>query len=529
MALADHTTYGNNSKGTFLGLFMSGVGWAPTQAPPELRFAIIVEIMRSTDSARKELALEACKSWLRTYGGSRIVGVEYQGLRPTIQFWRPKTYGELFDGLLKIWNFVWEESRGWKDSDTEMAYKTLMESAPGLIQITSIADRLLDTIFLIASDPVADKKSIVQFVIHQLKYRAKDLSAEIIDRLNSLDAFLTGDSFQERFNRYVLFTDSDEDYDFVGEELKDNPIPSERVQKLAEEAATQPEVIDEHLDLFVNSEGRLLYEFGNRLAAATGYSLIDRIIDIQKSVLPNVHTQFTGGYLAGVKAQYSEEWEKVMLSLLTSESLRPVGVDLVFRTGANEKIVYELIGLYRERKVASQAFSRFGLFGDEDNLPQHVVEEILQALSVEPDERALSVVIGFADHYYCKVNKSNEMPEDLIYEIITNDDFYKQNQDTMLGYHWHLVVKLFRKQFPHRDIEFFEYLIVRLRAYLRSNDYVCKIADEIASEHPKEAWEVVGRYLSNEEESSWYITTWLQDENSFGEDRAPGAIRYFEP
>lgn len=530
MALVDHTNYSNNSKGIFLGLFMSGVGWAPTQAPPELRFLIIADLMRSTDSARKELGLEACKSWLRTHGGSRIVGVEYQGLRPTIQFWRPKTYGELFDGLLKIWNFVWEESRGWSGSDKITAYRTLMESAPGLVQISSIADSVLDTIFLIASDSIADKKNIVQFVIHQLKYRTKDLSEEIISRINDLDVFLTGDSFRERFNRYILYTDSDEDYDFIDGELKDNPLPTERVQRLAEEVVLQPQLIDELLELFINSVGRRLFEFGNQLAHTTGYTLTERIIETQELALPDLHTQFIGGYLTGIKAQNNEEWEKVLLSLLTSESLRPVGVDLVFRTGTTEKIVDELIRLYKERKVASHAFSRLGMFGgNEDVLSQHAVEEILKILSGQPDERALSIVIESADYYYCRENKDIELPEDLIYNIITMEEAFERNQETMVGYHWHRLVTLFRRQFPHRDLALFEHIITRLSSSLRAVDYGCRIADDIARDHPDEVWEIVASNLDKGEECSWYISSWLEDETDFGEKGTSGAIRFFEP
>lgn len=167
MALAENASYSNNSKGTFLSLFMLGKGWAPTQAPPELRFQILSELIKSPDQSMKELGLEACKSWMSTYGGMRIVGAEYQGLRPTIRFWRPKTYGEMWDSLLSIWDFLWSESRGWTDTLKELAQTTLMESAPGLIQIPSIADRILDTIFSMANDPIADKKKIVHFVIHQ--------------------------------------------------------------------------------------------------------------------------------------------------------------------------------------------------------------------------------------------------------------------------------------------------------------------------------------------------------------------------
>jgi hypothetical protein len=153
MALAENAAYSNNSKGTFLSLFMLGEGWAPTQAPPELRFQVLTELIKSPDQSMKELGLEVCKSWMSTFGGMRIVGAEYQGLRPTIKFWRPKTYGEMWNSLLSIWDFLWSESRCWTDSLKEMAHTTLMESAPGLIQISSIADRILDTISSMANDP----------------------------------------------------------------------------------------------------------------------------------------------------------------------------------------------------------------------------------------------------------------------------------------------------------------------------------------------------------------------------------------
>jgi len=529
MALAENSNYGNNSKGTFLSLFMSGVGWAPTQAPPELRFDIITELMRSPDSAKKELGLEACKSWLNTHGGIRLVGAEYQGLRPTIQFWRPKTYGEIFDSLLKIWNFIWDESRGWTDKEKQMAYSSMMEKAHGLVQIPSIADRILDTIFLMAGDPLADKKKIVHFVIDQLKYRGTNLSDEIVNRLNDLDLFLAGDTFRERFFRYVLFTSSDEAYSLIDGELVENPIPSERVQKLADEAASQLGIIEEHLELFVNSEGQRLREFGYKLFHATGRTLMDRIINVQESVLPNLHTQFIGGYLAGIKKTNSEEWESILLPLLTSETLREVGVDLVFRTGASEKIAYALMRLYRENKVDSRAFSRFGIFADDDYLSKEVIEDVLWALSDQPDEHALSIIVEIADYFFCKDNKNIEISEDLIYKIITIEDYYKQNQETMMGYHWHNLVNLFRKQFPDRDLELFEYLIARLTSYLRSMNYGCKIADEIANDHPIKVWGIVGRFVANQDERSWYITMWLKDEMGFGEDTNPGAIRLFEP
>ncbi len=106
MALAENAKYSNNSKGTLLSLFVIGMGWAPTAATPDQRFPVIEELLRSNDTAMRELGLELCEQWFSTYGGSRIVGVEYQGMRPTVEFWRPKTYGEIYDHWKKVWDYL---------------------------------------------------------------------------------------------------------------------------------------------------------------------------------------------------------------------------------------------------------------------------------------------------------------------------------------------------------------------------------------------------------------------------------------
>lgn len=530
MALAENASYSNNSKGTFLSLFMLGEGWAPTQAPPELRFQVLTELIKSPDQSMKELGLEVCKSWMSTYGGMRIVGAEYQGLRPTIQFWRPKTYGEIWNSLLSIWDFLWSESRCWTGSLKEMAHSTLMESAPGLIQIPSIADRILDTIYLMANDPIADKKKIAHFAIHQLKYREDHLPEEIINRLSELDTLITGSTFRERFNRYVIYTDWDEDHNFVNGEVTDNPVPVERVQQLADEAATHSEIIDDLLSLFVSVEGHRLYLFGYRLSFATGCSLIDRIIAAQELAFPQINTQFIGGYLAGVKEQQREVWEESLSSVLQSESLRSIGVDLVFRTGASEKIVNELVQLYRERKVPSHAFTRFGLFSGEDRLSRKTIESVLEALSEQPDERALSLMVEIADHYFCENKEPISTSEDLVFKIIKIDDYCKRTNQHGQGYHWQRIVNSFRKQFPDKDLELFEHIITRLDSSIRQTDYACRVADDIAKANPDNCWDIISKFLDKvKEEYSWYMLSWLGDEISFGENEKPGAIRYFAP
>jgi hypothetical protein len=70
------------------------MGNRPT--PPKERFPIIRELLDSNERAHKELGLKLCESWLSTRGGIRIVGAEFQGLRPELEFWRPKVWGEVW-------------------------------------------------------------------------------------------------------------------------------------------------------------------------------------------------------------------------------------------------------------------------------------------------------------------------------------------------------------------------------------------------------------------------------------------------
>jgi hypothetical protein len=96
LALAENANNANNSTGILLDFFKTGLGWAATQASPEDRFPVIEELLGSHEQRRKELGLQLCEKWLSTDGGSRVVGPEYQGLRPEVAFWRPKTWDEVF-------------------------------------------------------------------------------------------------------------------------------------------------------------------------------------------------------------------------------------------------------------------------------------------------------------------------------------------------------------------------------------------------------------------------------------------------
>lgn len=262
MALAENAKNSNNSKGTLLSLFMIGLGWAPTEAIPEQRFPVIEELLRNNDSAMRELGLELCEQWLSTYGGMRIIGAEYQGLRPTVEFWRPKTYGEIHDCWRKVWDYLWQETRGWDEAGRRRAHSTIIKSAAGLLRVPALAEQIMTTLFEIAKDSATDKAELVQFVIRKLKLRYERLPKGIVSKLRELDRLLTGESFWDRFTRYVLLTNWDEQYVFKGEKISESAAPKKRVSELVKEIVNKPELLEELLPRFVVSDGHRLYQFG---------------------------------------------------------------------------------------------------------------------------------------------------------------------------------------------------------------------------------------------------------------------------
>jgi len=532
MALAENAKNSNNSKGTLLSLFQIGLGWAPTEAPPDQRMPIVEELLRATDASMRELGLELCEHWLSTHGGMRIIGAEYQGMRPTAEFWRPKTYGEIYDCWRNAWDFLWEESRGWADSDRRKAHSTIKKAASSLIGIPAVSEKVMTTLFDVAKDSATDKAELLQFVIRKLKLQIEKLPKEVVSGLRELDRLLTGESYWDRFSRYVLLTNWDEDYMYKGEQLIESTVPKKKVMELVNEIVKKPDLLRELLPRFVISSGHRLYQFGQELAIALNDRSIERqIISAHESALPTVGTQFSGGYFAGVKQLDKEAWELTVMELLVSDSLRTVGVELLSRSGISDRIIHELMRLYRSGKVSSTAFGRLGIFVDDDGLQQSSIEDVLTLLVDQPDDKSVSFVAELTDRYFIESKSKRICPEKLLFRVITSLGCFVKDSDTMLDYHWGKVAKLFMDQYPERHLELFSVILENMHnlSGLRQLCHPSQIADNIAQAHPAAAWAIVTSHIERDDENGYYVLSWLSDEMGFEEDAKGNAIRYFDP
>jgi predicted XRE-type DNA-binding protein len=529
MALAENAKNSNNSKGLLLSLFSVGLGWAPTQAPPSKRLPILQDLVKSTDASQRALGLELCQQWLENHGGSRLIGAEYQGLKPPIEFWRPKTYGEMFDSWRDVLHFLYEEMQGFGVNDRNKAADVLVNAAKDLIHVENISDEVMDILFKIACDNDINRKSLTQFVIWELQHRSEGLSKKTLSKIHRLDKILTGDSLWERTNRYVLHTNWDEDYSFQNEEHKEHKEqkePTIRVQNLAKEYMSDIDVFSKHVPKLLQENGHRLPQLGVECGRIAAHIFNDVIFTAIESEVSNVNGIFLGGYLAGLRTKDSKLWESQLHHMLSDSDTRELALDCIYRSGFTESLLSEMLALLTKGELTSSEFGRFTFGNEIGDIRDEFFQEIVTTLLEYPDDTTASISTEITHAYYFNKEISSEFPEEMIFAVLSQVPL-SESKDQMYGFYWNKIAEQFLKKCPERSIELLTHILSNMGRVTRHGipGYIAKIADEIVIAYPHESWKVVSELLISESENRYETIYWLGDT---GSDIRPhnGAINY---
>lgn len=512
MALAENANNSNNSKGLLLSLFCLGYGWAPTQAPPSKRVPILQELVKSTDSARRTLGLELCGQWFKTHGVFRRIGAEYQGLRPAIQFWRPKTYGEVFESWREVLKFLTNEMKGFSIADRNQATNILINASKGLLRIQNMSDEVMDILFELAQDKEINRKSITQFVIWELRQNNEGLGKNMLSKFRQLDKILTGESLWERITRYVLHTNWDEEYRFRGDEYSETNLPGERVKKLAKEYMNDTRVFGEHLEKLASENGHRLPEFGVECGKLSTSEFDDKLFSYVRLNASSNNGMFVGGYLVGLRTHNAERWEKELHQLLHDEELRNIAIDCIDRSGFTESLLRDMILLLADRKLTSSAFNRFAIRPNLCDINEEFFQELVTTLLDNPDDTTASICTQLVHDRYFENENHQDFPEELVFDVITVIPISK-DQDQMYEFYWGRVAESFINKFPNRSIELLSHILGNMGdiSHYGSSSYIAKLADKITAKQPQKSWEVVSGLLASETNSRYDIIDWLCD------------------
>lgn len=372
MGVTENSIYSNNASGTFSGLYSLSYGpSAPTEAAPEIRMPVLIEALNSDDPDERDLGLKACESALSTYGGYRIVGAEYQGLRPVAKLWSPKTYSEIFDTYRSVWDMLYEISRPWPTEIRQKANNVLVSAANGLVQIQSISDQVLNTLDALINDEATDMSAIVSFIVDTRRFRSDNLTDETLARINSLDEKLTGTSLDQQIKRYVLNSNWSEERD---DEIPEEQSIERRVVELAQKSIENISDLNALLESLVCTGGHKLYDFAYEIAKRdSDRVLLQSIIETQRASAKNGKTQFIGGYLRYLKDEAEDEWEKLIISLIYDEDFKEIAGDLIWRSGVNNKVLSVMLDAYTKEILRPKDFHILKFTSDSKSLDQTLV------------------------------------------------------------------------------------------------------------------------------------------------------------
>lgn len=534
ISFGERATNSNNARGTLKGLFPLRGG--PTQASATDRLNFAQSLLDDDDRFNRFLGLELFETLLSDRAHSRIIGVEYQGLAPPIDFWSAKIWNDLFEPRRKALKSLLEQSDP-SDAEWQQAVsKVVVGSADDMLHHKAMTDLALATLREQLNFPGGDGQALAKMLLNRVKHPYQGTPASVTKELQDLlDATGTG-PFGKRFDRFVTYDTFEENY-YIDEtgEFVESDVPVKRVESLAREFVDDATARSENMERVIQSPGQRAGEFGRHVASLSFgvVDLDDEIFGRAESLAGEVNIGFLSGYLENLRRLDPARWERRALNLLEGDAPSRWQTGAVCFSGFSPTIVARLLDLFDAKAVQASQFQSMGWKLGEEHLLAPQVEVVCDRLTRSGDADAARVAVQIASYRFAK--GADECSPELLWSLLTNPLLFDQHHDNMTSHYWSNLAKSFRKRFPVRDIEF---LGAAFEAHCRLGgaDSFSGVFDTILNicrQHPKESWPVVARALESSE-IGWTIARWLGEpqrrhhESAAGE-RAPTPMDCFDP
>ncbi len=528
LAKAENANCTNNATGTFKYLFSLIPGMSATQASPEKRIDVLKEAFNSPDPEIRFIAVKACECALDDSPGFRTIGPEHQGVRETVKFWSPKTYGELWDAYREVWGLLIEHLNIWSSNDREELIKTIIKSSYSVIDIEVLSAEVVETLKRLATDPQCDISALISFLRIQRKHKNSKLSQSLKDDLDSIQVILDGDNFSTVLKRYVKYVVTD---DYFDDEHNRHDEVDQKVDKLVEQATEDPALLHPELSWLIQCDSNESFWFAYKLASAEP-SLISLPEILGQITQKDSSIVFLSGYLAALFQSDIHDWEAVMLGLQTNPNIVSQFSDVAIHCGLTDNIASVVIDLCNEGKQSKKRLEKWCYSDRLHNLSPEVVRELVLLQISDPSDSHWNNAIRFLYGYYMEdksVKSFKKLPEELTFEILTHPQMSDRNQVHDASYYWGCLTTEFLAQYPHRHVEFIRSVFISasgewsvLSDLDQGNDAILTC---FVQEHPIEAFDCIKEVLcSMSEIKSYGLKHWLSDGCNSGFEKNPGPI-----
>ncbi len=524
---AENATHSNNASGTFAGLFCLAPGrTAPTGATPDQRLPALQAALESDSSASRRLGLKACATALSIHSGGRIIGPEYQGLRPTAQLWTPETWAEVHKAYGTVWTLLDKLRRTWGISSRAEANSVLVGAAGGLLQIKSLAETVLDTLDDLVDDEAADLKQVVELVTSSRRLRRERLAPAVVSRLAGLDDRITGTDFTTRVRRIVHLSGY---HDQVEDPGRLDSTFNRRVSDLASEALADLGQFQIVLPELVRGTNNVVFQFGRELGR----------LDETRTVLPLVVTEYrTGketasalllsGYLASIFHRNPGQWEGVMATFFRDDDFVNLVGQLTRDSGFTDRAIEDLLREYDAGRLDLACLLSSGYWGGVRRLREENVHAIIERLLRAGE---IPYALELVDFVYCAKEEPRTLPRQLILQVLSAPGKDSTGPQSNSDYHWNVVVEQLISQHPESQSDVFEIALERVCKhdwFLDAHNPAYAVVQRIIQRDPKGCWSMVASRLEALEDMERHrLAQWLGPGPSFGDDNIAGPLTLF--
>ena len=495
---------------------------APTEVPPIERIPILREVFESESKPRRLLALEACKVGLQPMDRwRRSVGTEYQGLRKEPEFWKPGTYGELWEVYKQVWQLLSEQLEHLPEIDErEVGVSILLENVSQLVRHTNLGNMVADTIQMLSKKAFVDNRLLIKTVVEFLHHQGQDLPNDIKQRWEQLRDELVGSDFHSLMQRYVgmnLLVDvvaQNENYPEQG-----HP----QIHILAQQAIENPLLLQSELQWLVTDDAYNGYAFGYQLGKRDdAFIMMPVLLNTQRNAGDNGSAFFISGYFRAIFERDVSLWETQLDTLAEDTTLNVLIPELTYRSGITDRAGLRLLKLAEEGVMRINSFVLFFDSRVTDNLSDEVFTEWIAFLLNSSDELAVSIALKLYYFYYNHDKQQSALPRDLTFQLlvrpVTFENLSPNQLNSMTDHYWTKIAKAFLDLYPEKGLEFVEQVLPHFGtegtifgAFDAFDTETDSVLTELTKRHPERVWKYISKRL---EERDFFLENWLKEGDS---------------
>ena len=521
LAEAETESWANNASGEFANLFNTGIGeLAPTEAPFDERFPVLEDALFSDSHIRRKLGLRACRSALNAFPSHKVIGPEYQGLRKEPKFWRPATYGELFNAYRDTWSLVRGSLQTLEEDERADAINVLLLSARGLTRYIQLTDMVVETFQTLGDDRRVDRRDIINQIVQILHYDEGNLQPEITNKWRELYESLSGHDFSSRLERFVAMNLIEDRHSIDGQ-VVDKAHPE--IERLAYEAMEDPDLLIAEMQWLVTRRAEAGHRFGYELGKCDPDTLaLQSIFRAQKKAGQDESLDFFGGYLRALFERDPGAWEKLMDSVAGNPLQASWTILLTWHSGSlTKRASRRILKLIQGGMVLPETLGIFRYGGLVCSLGSEDFESWVNILLEQDDARSTSTALDILVMYF----EGEELPREPALSIITHPSWFRQTAGSQRPSHdtywWADVAEALCNRFHDACLQIADLILNHMSdrgtVVYGFEHSPLKVLDAAIRQQPARVWELASSMLGPPIDGrAFHIREWLRGSEDFG-------------